>query len=145
MIHKYIKKIVENGNNEDMERLSEMLEELMYKLKDSNPKCYHKYKRELYELAYGKVLNEDMAIEWVESMQPESKWTMEETSDAKKQYGLNDISDIDFYVVMNMMYSDYHKIIGENLDMYVKMTTAWLEDTDVAEGKLYNYKMYVVD
>lgn len=29
--------------------------------------------------------------------------------------------------------------------MYVKMTTAWLEDTDVAEGKLYNYKMYVVD
>jgi hypothetical protein len=29
--------------------------------------------------------------------------------------------------------------------MYVKMAKAWLEDSDVAEGKLYNYKMYVVD
>lgn len=145
MIHKYIEKIVDNGNNEDMQELSEMLEELMYKLKENDPKCYHKYKMKLYELAYGKVLNEDMAIGWVESMQPEAKWTIEETSDVKRQYGLNDISEIDFYVVLNMMYSDYHKIIGDNLDMYVKMTTAWLNDSDVADGKLYNYKMYVVD
>jgi hypothetical protein len=145
MIHKYIEKIVENGNNEEMQELSEILEELMYKLKNNDPKCYHKYKMKLYELAYGKVLNEDIAVEWVESMQPESKWTMEETTSVKNQYGLNDISDIDFYVVLNMMYSDYHKIIGENVDMYVKMAKAWLEDSDVAEGKLYNYKMYVVD
>ena len=145
MIHKYIEKIVDNDNPEDMKELSEILEEVMYKLKDYNKDCFKKYKMRLYEMAYGKVLNQDMAIEWVESMNPPAKWTMEETTQVKKQYGIMNISDVDFYVVMNMMYSDYHKVIGENLDMYVKMTTAWLDDADVEEGKLYNYKMYVVE
>ena len=145
MIHKYIEEIVRNGNPDDMEKLSEMLEEVMYKLKDYNPECFHKYKMKLYETAYGKVLNEDMAIDWVESMQPEARWTMEETNEVKRQYRVNDISDIDFYVVMNMMYSDYHDILNEDVGKYVEFTRAWLNDADAGEGKLYNYRMYVID
>ena len=145
MIHKYIEKIVENNRQEDMQELSEILEDVMYKLKDYNEKCFHKYKTKLYEMAYGKVLNMDMAEDWVESMNPPAKWTFEETSAVKRQYGLQDISDIDFYVVMNMLYSDMHEMYGEDVDRYVRATKLWLNDPDAKEGKLYNYRKYIVD
>lgn len=145
MIHKYIEKIVENNRQEDMQELSEILEDVMYKLKDYNEKCFNKYKTHLYEMAYGKVLNMDMAEDWVESMTPPAKWTFEETSAVKRQYGLQDISDIDFYVVMNMLYSDMHEMYGEDVDRYVRATKLWLNDPDAKEGKLYNYRKYIVD
>lgn len=145
MIHKYIEKIVENNRQEDMQELSEILEDVMYKLKDYNEKCFNKYKTHLYEMAYGKVLNMDMAEDWVESMTPPAKWTFEETSAVKRQYGLQDISDIDFYVVMNMLYSDMHEMYGEDVDRYVRATKLWLNDPDAKEGKLYNYRKYIID
>lgn len=117
----------------------------MYKLKDYNEKCFNKYKTHLYEMAYGKVLNMDMAEDWVESMTPPAKWTFEETSAVKRQYGLQDISDIDFYVVMNMLYSDMHEMYGEDVDRYVRATKLWLNDPDAKEGKLYNYRKYIID
>lgn len=145
MIHEYIDAIVENGSDEDMEELSDILEEVVYKLKEYNPKCFRKYKMKLYEMAYGKTITEEMAKDWVKSMDPPGKWTMDQTNSVRKQYGIEDISEIDFFIVMNMMYSDYHKLLGEDVDRYVTMTKLWLNDSDAEKDKLYNYKMYVID
>ena len=60
MIRKYIEKIGENRNVEDMEKLGDMLSEIIYKTKESHPDIYKKYKVELYEMAYGKKLNEEI-------------------------------------------------------------------------------------
>lgn len=139
-IKEYIDRIVKNGKPEDMEELSEMLEETLYKIKERNEECYEDYKMELYEMAYGKVLTEDMAKKIVMNMKPyHEHWTMEQTTQVKNQYGLSNIKDCDFYVVMNSAYNRYHNLFGEDLEMYVKYAKEFINDEDAKEGKVYTY------
>lgn len=143
-IREYIEKIIENGKREDMQTLSEMLDELICDLKEKNPKLYYKYKSELYELANGKVLTDDMAHEWVNKMQPIHEfWTYEETTNAMRQMGYN-LDKIEFYVVANMMMNDYNNLVKDNEELALKMAKDWLNDTDSVENKLYEYHKYIV-
>jgi hypothetical protein len=146
MIRKYIEKIGSNRNPEDMKKLADMLADLVCMLKDSHPDIYNKYKIDLYELAYGKVLNEDMADEWVSKMNPKAKWSREEVKDVISDYDtkipLNSI-----FVIMNMLYSDMHYSVGEDVKTYVQATNDWYYDedsTNTEEAKLYNYYKYIV-
>lgn len=73
---------------------------------------------------------------------------MEDTNAVLKQYGLN-IDPIQFYVVMNMLYSDMKNVLGsgddeESLEKYVEATKDWLNDDDVGKDKLYDYYKYVI-
>lgn len=45
----------------------------------------------------------------------------------------------DIYLVINSLYNDYHEILGEDNDTYIKMTKLWLNDTDAVEDKTYLY------
>ena len=148
-IREYINKIGENKNVEDMEKLGDMLADIIYSTKESHPEIYEKYKMKLYEMAYGKTLTKEMAEEWVEHMQPKAKWDYETTTAVKGQYNVGDIDDISFYVVMNMMYSDMSNILGdgeteESITNYVQATKDWLEDEDVGKDKLYKYWKFIV-
>lgn len=40
---------------------------------------------------------------------------------------------------MNMMYSDYRSVVGNDADMYYKLSKAFLEDPDAPEGKAFLY------
>lgn len=147
-IKEYINKIVNTGNKEDMEELSEMLDEAILKLKMNDEECYNEYKMKLYEMANGKILDENMAEEWVMSMKPRARWTMEETDQVLKQYNITSIDSIDWYVVMNMLYSDMKSVLGsgddeESLTKYVNAAKDWLQDEDAGPDKLYNYWKYV--
>ena len=144
MIKTYIKKIVENGKQEDMEKLSDMLAEIIYKMKELHHELYEKYKDCLYELAEGKIVSEDMAHEWVEDMQPIGEhWTMEETTNAMNSLGYKD-REIDYYVTANMIYNDYYELVKDNEELALKMAHSWLNDSDAKEGKLYSYKKYII-
>ena len=150
MVKEYIKQIVDNGKKEDMEELSTMLENVLYEIKEYNNDDFCDYKMELYEMAYGKTLTKEMAEKWVENMQPMAKWDYETTSAVKKQYGITNIDDTSFYVVMNMLYSDMNNILGtgddaESLKKYVNATIDWLNDEDIGKDKLYNYWKYVAN
>ena len=139
MIRKYIEKIGENRKVEDMQKLGDMLAEIIYQTKESHHELYEKYKMELYELAYGKVINEEMAHDWVKSMQPAGMhWTMQETTEAMKSLGY-DLNDIEFYVVANMMYNDYFDIVKPNEELALRLAYDWLKDEDAKEHKLYRY------
>ena len=70
MIKKYIEKIVDNGKQEDMEKLSNILEEMIYCLKDYDYSKYKKYKNKLMGIAYEYKFDEEMAQEIVENMKP---------------------------------------------------------------------------
>lgn len=142
MIKKYIDKIVENDKPEDMNKLGDMLEEIIYDMKENNPEKFKEYKMKLYEMAYGKVLTKEMAEKWVEEMKPKAKWDYETTSEVKRQYEV-EADDVSFYVVMNMMYSDMSNVLGEDVENYVEATKDWLNDIDVGKDKLYNYWKYV--
>ena len=148
-IRKYIEKIGENKKIEDMEKLGDMLADIIYSTKESHPEIYEKYKMKLYEMAYGKVLTKEMAEDWVKDMKPMAKWDYDTTSVVKKQFGIEDIDDISFYVVMNMLYSDMSNVLGdgetdESLSAYIEATKDWLKDEDVSKNKLYDYWKYVV-
>ena len=115
-------------------------------------------KFEQHELKYGPHFNEDFAEEAVSRMQNEDgttgpHWTIEQTNNVAKQYGINFNLDIfneyDWFVAMNMIYSDYYKAIKNitginSLQHFVELTKAWIMDKDVAEGKMWYYFKYVM-
>lgn len=142
-IRDYINKIVINGKQDDMEELSNMLDDLICDLKEEKPKLYKKYKDELYEIANGKILNEEMAYKWVNNMKPVGEhWTIEETTNAMKQMGYN-LNNIDFFVVANMMYNDYYDLVKEDEELALKLSYMWLNDEDSVKDKLYEYYKYI--
>lgn len=144
MIRKYIEKIGENKNIKDMEKLGDMLSEIIYSTKDSHPEIYKKYKLELYEMAYGKKLNEEMAEKWVKEMKPVGlHWTMEETTNAMQSLGYN-FDTIDFFVVANMMYNDYYNLVKDDETLALKLAQDWLNDEDAKENKLYCYWKHII-
>lgn len=145
MIKKYIEKIGENRNIEDMEKLGDMLSEIIYYTKENHPDLYKKYKLELYEMAYGKKVNEEMAEKWVKEMRPVGiHWTMEDTTNAMRSLGYN-FDVVDFFVVANMMYNDYFDLVKEDETLALKLAKDWLEDEDAKEDKLYCYWKYIIE
>lgn len=138
-IEKIIETIVDNGKVEDMEKLSDILEDTIEILEEYYPDKYKKYEMKLYEMAYGCVLNKDMATAIVNKMRPYGeKWTIEETSDMQREYDLN-MRDIDFYVVINSAYNDYNDIFREDIDKYIRFTHDFINDEDAKKDKVYLY------
>lgn len=147
-IKEYIEKIVNEGKKEDMECLSDMLNESIYKIKECDYDWFYDKKMKLYIMAYGKKLTKEMAEEIVMNMQPyHMHWTLEETESVRKMYDLNDIRDIDFWVVMNAKYNDnrdtVEKFIPDDsekqLEMYVCLARDFIKDKDAKEGKVFTY------
>ena len=97
-IKKIIQKIIDDGKVEYMYELSDTLEELMEILQRYDENCYNKYKMQLYTMAYGYHITEEMAYDIVHNMKPfGEKWTIQETQNIQKQFGLDNIDYVDFY------------------------------------------------
>ena len=151
-IEEIIQVIVDNGRIEDMRTLSDMLEDTLEELQNYDKECYDKYIMELYVLAYGKVLTDNMKREWVKKMRPTSKWTEEEVKNIVNQYGF-EVPYMSAFVILNMLYSDMESAFGdgndeESLKRYLRGTRDWYFDEDAkvdGEEKLFNYKTYIVE
>lgn len=96
-------------------------------------------------------LTPEVAKRWVSGMENAdgsrgAYWTMEKTEEVRRQYGITE-KPLDFWVTMNMMYSDYCKVtekFGVNtLEFYACMAKAFLEDPDAKPGKLARYYEYI--
>ena len=138
-VEEIIQVIVDNGKIEDMHELSDMLEDNIELLKDYYPDKYKEYEMRLYEMAYGCVLNEEMAKEIVSKMRPYGeRWQIQETSEMQRQHGLN-FREPDFYIVINSAYNDYHDIFGEDIESYIRFTNDFINDEDAKPDKVYIY------
>lgn len=139
-IRKYITKIVDDGSQEDMRKLADILVQSIEQMQNYNIDMYDDYTMKLYKLAYGCELDEDLATEIVNEMQPYGqRWSMQETEKIQRDYNLNDIKPVDFYVVMNQGFNDFNKIWGDDLSMYIKYTDAFINDIDAKKGKVFKY------
>ena len=138
MIRKYIEKIGEGKNIEDMEKLGDMLSEIIYDTKESHPEMYKKYKNKLMGMAYDYKIDKELAHEIVEGMKPLGEyWNMETVASVMNEdkHRLEDM-----YVVMNSLANDYQNVISlEEAETYIKMAHAWLDDEDAKEHKLWKY------
>lgn len=144
MIRQYINKIGESKDTAKMEKLGDMLEELIYDLKESHHDMYEEYKGELYELAYGKKLTKEIGTKWVNEMKPVGEhWTLEQTEEARQGLGY-ELDSIDFYIVSNMMFNDYNDLTKENEELALKLANDWLNDVDAKEDKLYCYWKHII-
>lgn len=97
----------------------------------------------------------EMAQKWMNQMQNADgttgpHWTMDKTEEVRSQRGIG-YDSLSFWVAMNMIYSDYSKVAekinANNMDFYVYMTKAFLDDKDSrSQGgqKLAKYYEYVV-
>lgn len=56
-IKEYIRKIVDDGNIEEMYELSDILDEVTHVVKQFDENLYKKYKMELYRMAYRRHIN----------------------------------------------------------------------------------------
>lgn len=145
-IEDYVEKIVDNGNVEDMHKLSEILEDVMEEIQKYDEDCYKKYEMELYKMAYGNKISSKMAQELVNNMKPyRMRWSMEETQDMQNQYGLTDIRPIDFFVVINSAYNDYKDIFNENIEMYIRFANDFINDEDASPDKVFLYFSTISD
>lgn len=130
-------------DNVQMEMVHDIMLNMSDYIKEISEEKYDCYWLQLYEIAYGEKLSQEMAECWVNSMRPYAKWSMEETNEVISAKSLR-VDPIEFYVVMNMMYSDYGEMIPFDLDTYIRLSIAWLQDADAGEHKLYNYWKYII-
>ena len=136
-MHKVYMKDIDFAKNKD--KLTDIIDMLMCEIKDIEPKLYEHIECELYEGAYGKVINKEMAHNWVKTMEPIGlHWTIEETTGAMKSLGFN-CDEVEFYVVANMMFNDYYELVKEDEELALKLAYSWLKDKDAKEHKLYRY------
>lgn len=94
----------------------------------------------------------EMAMRWAQDMENEDgthgpHWTMEQTKQIQAQQNI-ECDPIEFFLAINMMYSDYVKAakkLGVNkVDFYSCMAKAFLEDKDAEPDKIGRYFEYVV-
>lgn len=133
----YLDKIVANGKKEDMDCLGDILIDSMYHIKDCDHEAYEEYKTKIIGMAYNYTINDELARDIVNGMRPVGEyWDM-----AAIKNVVGDIPNLpEVYVVMNSLVNDYKDIIPtEDVDTYVRMTNAWLNDVDGHKNKAWWY------
>ena len=123
-----------------MEKLKNMMIDILKIIKETEPEKYCAIEKELYEICEGKILTKDKAEMIIQNMKPYGmRWTINETDDIKKSNNLNSIRSVDFWIVMNSAYNDFHNIFTDNIDMYVKYAKEFILDEDAIDYKVYEY------
>ena len=139
-IEKIIERIVENGRIEDMEILSDILEDTMEEVAKYDKECFDKYLMKLYQMAYGNILNKEMAHEIVLNMKPYAeRWSLEDTQKMQQDYGIDNIRPVDFYIVINSAYNDYKDLFNDEIEKYIKFTVDFIQDEDAKSDKVFLY------
>lgn len=139
-IREDIIKIVDDGDRMEMEELSDMLQEVIEIVFNYNEEKGKEYELKLYRMAWGDVLTKQMAEEIISKMQPyHMRWSLEETRNIQNDYDLDNIRDIDFWVVMNSAYNDYRDLFNDNIEMYVRYSRDFILDEDAKNNKVFKY------
>lgn len=145
MIRKYIDKIRDNKRPEDMEKLGDMLASLIEMTEESHPDIYKKYKNKLMGMAYDYKFDEVMATDIVNNMKPLGEyWNIETIKQVKEANNLEEDLYC-LYVVMNSMVNDYGNILDkEDVNTYIKMSEAFINDEDASDHKVWKYFTKIV-
>lgn len=95
----------------------------------------------------------DVAEEWASKLQNEDgssgpHWTMEQAKRIMAQRNIS-LDPTEFWIAINLIYSDFSPVakkhgVGGNLDFYVDMAKAFLNDKDAGPNKIARYYECVV-
>ena len=136
-IKPYVDKIMASDNQGKKDELIDMISSIIDCWEDEDKK---ELENQLYEIAEGKVLNEEKAKTLISAMRPNGmKWSLDETTNVKNQFGYDDIRPVDFWIVMNSAYNDYYDLFKDNVEYYAKYAHGFIKDEDAVEDKVYYY------
>lgn len=105
-----------------------------------------------YSHSEGTPMTKEMAEEWTRYMRNEDgtkgpHWTMDQVKQVMAQKGIK-YDPAEFYAIMNAMYSDYCAVFKKhgcnNIDLYIDLTAAWLNDQDAVPNKASMYYECIV-
>lgn len=92
--------------------------------------------------------SEEDAKEWIAAMDPPARWTMDQTTTVMASKGYSH-RPCEFWVVMNMLYSDYGKTMAkygaDKPEVWADMTDAFLNDPDAVPHKVGRYYRDIVE
>jgi hypothetical protein len=140
-IRKYIRKIVDEGSPEEMQKLSDILVNLIEYAEETNDDVYRKNAICIYKMANSNKIDRDLAEEIVNDMRPYGeRWTFDDIEKIKRDYNMDDMRAEDIYLVMNQGFNDYRDtLFGDDLSNYIKYTKAFINDPDAKKDKIINY------
>lgn len=95
---------------------------------------------------------EHMAKEWTAHMKNSdgttgAHWPMEQVKQLMQQRGIN-ADPAEFFAILNSVYSDYYTVAKKhnvhNIDFYIDIAKAWIDDKDAVPDKVAAYYECVV-
>lgn len=127
----------------DQEKTAELVKisnEMHKTLKAYCPTEYYNMLTKMHCVVYGPHFDEytaKMAVARMKNVDETTgeHWTMEQTNSIATQNNIK--YPCDFYFVINMLWSDYCKVLGSDVSTYVKMAKAYMCDPDAPEGKAF--------
>lgn len=129
------------GNERLMKQFFVAVIDAIKEMKNRDKEAYYKSYFTIHESIFGKHFSEEMAKAAVDDMvnvdgTTGQHWTLQQTNSLLTSNNL-DCNKYDFYYVMNMLYSDFSSVVGSDANIYMKMSKAYMDDPDAAEGKAY--------
>lgn len=126
-------------NPSKKEHVQDVVCMLARKVKHTCPEGYNEALAKMYEIAYDGHFSESLARRAVASMKNADgttgeHWNMPQVREIIKNYGIA-INEYDFYYVINMLYSDFCKILGSDMAVYINLTKAYINDVDAPKDK----------
>lgn len=96
---------------------------------------YHDYRSDYSEDDIEYRYHKDLK-HWIEKLKSKDKFNLseEQVVQQAKSLGVHfkDYSELEFYAMYLAMVSDYHRILGNDVLLYIKMAREFLEDDDIA-------------
>lgn len=136
------KELLQSATNEQLHLFANTLFERLRPL----PDMLDETESILYESVCGPHFNEHTLSKALSNMANDDgtkggHWSVQDTNNVAAQTGiqLNKYNEYDWNYVMNMLYSDYYTIGGDDPQFYARMAFRFLADTDAPDGKAYKY------
>lgn len=141
----------EGATREDMERLTDLTDSFIEKVRKEHPEVVAIFLEELKE-EFNKHLTLEEAKKYVDAMINEDTerprgqmWNKEEAVKAFTSSGYPQATDkyneAEVYYTLNMVYSDYYPMYRENLKSYIDHAYLFLSDKDY-KGRYSKAKWY---
>ena len=134
--------------NSGTEEILHIFDDVLTSMKEHHPDMYKETKMKLYVAVNGYHFNQHMLDDVYATMvndngTPAPKWSMEDTTSVARNMGIvfDKFNEYDWNYAMNMIYSDYSEVLGENVQSYSRMAVKFLDDKDAPEGKALRYAM----
>ena len=138
---------MKHASDEQNDRALEVFDDMMMAVKKAFPNEYRKYSQmfdEVYHEEHEGHLTKEEALEYVAHMKNKDgsvgpHWSLDQVKGYMENHSeYDDLYLLDFYVAINMMYSDYYTP-ARSVETYARLAKDFIDDKDAPSDKVKRY------